>query len=130
MNKNRPKQVIFRLSEKEYLELGLLIKESGLSKQEYIRRAVLNYGSLIIIDDTENEEETKNMYWTLMKHLKQIGGELGRQGNNLNQIARALNQQRYVDNDQILQTLGAVQKTAEEMKELWQLLKQHLQKRQ
>ena len=42
MNKSRPKQMIFRLSEEEHRQLQERISKSGLSSQEYILRAVLH----------------------------------------------------------------------------------------
>ena len=41
MNKSRPKQVMFRLSE-EAKELQKKIEKSGISQQDYILKSVLN----------------------------------------------------------------------------------------
>ena len=41
MNKSRPKQMSFRLSEKEYRQLKERISKSGLSSQDYLLRAVM-----------------------------------------------------------------------------------------
>ena len=54
--------------------------------------------------------------------LKEIYPELKRQGNNLNQIAKKLNENGYVDYRQELPN------TMKEVREVWQLLKQYLQK--
>ena len=54
--------------------------------------------------------------------LKEIYPELKRQGNNLNQIAKKLNENGYVDYKQELPN------TMKEVREVWQLLKQYLQK--
>ena len=118
MNKSRPKQIIFRLSEDEHRQLQALIAESGLKQQEYLRRAVLH-------STVQSNSELKEM----LPELKKVSTELSRQGNNLNQIATVLNQRGYVDYKQTLpETLEAVRHATEEVKELWQSLRQYLQK--
>lgn len=118
MNKSRPKQIIFRLSEDEHRQLQALIAESGLKQQEYLRRAVLH-------STVQSNSELKEM----LPELKKVSTELSRQGNNLNQIATVLNQRGYVDYKNTLpQTLEAVRHATEEVKELWQSLRQYLQK--
>ena len=53
--------------------------------------------------------------------LKEVAGELKRQGNNLNQIAKRLNQMEPV-------SYGQFQEDIKEFTQIWQLLKQYLQK--
>lgn len=118
MNKSRPKKVTFRLSETEYEQLQTRISESGLSSQEYLLRATLNK---TVQSNTEIKE--------LLPELKKASTELSRQGNNLNQIATILNSRGYIDyKNQLPQTLDSAQKAIEEVRELWQLLRQYLQK--
>ncbi len=122
MNKSRPKQIIFRLSEDEHRQLQALIAESGLKQQEYLRRAVLHSTVQTVQNDTELKE--------LLTEMKKVGTELSRQGNNLNQIAAALNQRGYIDYKNVLpQTLEAVRNATEEVKGIWRLLRQYLQER-
>lgn len=117
-HRNRPKQVKFRLTETEFEQLQTRIAESGLSSQEYIRRAVLN-------KTVQSNTELKEM----LPELKKVSTELSRQGNNLNQIASVLNARGFVDyKNQLPQTLETARKTIEEVRELWQLLRQYLQK--
>lgn len=117
-HRNRPKQVKFRLNEAEFDKLQTRIAESGLSNQEYIRRAVLG---ATIQDNTEIKE--------LLPKLKKISTELSRQGNNLNQIANVLNARGYIDyKKQLPQALENARKAIEEVRELWRLLRQYLQK--
>lgn len=118
VNKSRPKKVTFRLSEEEHRQLQERISNSGLSSQEYILRAVLH-------TTVQSNTELKEM----LPELKKVSTELSRQGNNLNQIATVLNQRGYVDYKNTLpQTLEAVRHATEEVKELWQSLRQYLQK--
>ena len=69
MNKTRPKQLSFRVSEEEYQQLQQKILESGKNQQEYILSCVL-------------EKQIVNM-----DGIKELIPELKRIGNNLNQIA-------------------------------------------
>lgn len=103
MNKSRPKQVMFRLSEEEAEKLQKKVEQSGMSQQEYILRAVLEKP----ITNTDG--------------IKELLPELKRQGANLNQFTKKLNERGYVDYKKELPQLE------KELKEIWQLLKQYLQ---
>ena len=70
MNKTRPKQLSFRVSEEEYQQLQEKISESGKNQQEYILSCVL-------------EKQIVNT-----DGIKELIPELKRIGNNLNQIAK------------------------------------------
>ena len=74
MNKTRPKQLSFRVSEEEYQQLQQKILESGKNQQEYILSCVL-------------EKQIVNM-----DGIKELIPELKRIGNNLNQIAKRCNE--------------------------------------
>ncbi len=103
MNKSRPKQVMFRLSEEEAKELQKKIEKSGISQQDYILKSVLNKP----ITNTDG--------------IKELIPELKRQGANLNQLVKKLNEKGYIDYKQELPQLE------KELKEIWQQLKQYLQ---
>ena len=119
MNKSRPKQMSFRLSEKEYRQLKERISKSGLSSQDYLLRAVMKSTQTI-----QSNSELKE----ILPELKKVSTELSRQGNNLNQIATVLNKRGYVDyRNTLTQTLEEVRHATKEAKEVWQLLKQYLQ---
>ena len=119
MNRIRPKQMSFRLSEEEYRQLKERISKSGLSSQEYLLRAVMKSTQTI-----QSNSELKE----ILPELKKVSTELSRQGNNLNQIATVLNKRGYVDyRNTLTQTLEEVRHATEEAKEVWQLLKQYLQ---
>ena len=119
MNRTRPKQMSFRLSEEEYRQLKERISKSGLSSQEYLLRAVMKSTQTI-----QSNSELKE----ILPELKKVSTELSRQGNNLNQIATVLNKRGYVDyRNTLTQTLEEVRHATEEAKEVWQLLKQYLQ---
>ena len=103
MNKSRPKQVMFRLSEEEAKELQKKIEKSRISQQDYILKSVLNKP----ITNTDG--------------IKELIPELKRQGANLNQLVKKLNEKGYIDYKQELPQLE------KELKEIWQQLKQYLQ---
>lgn len=102
-NKSRPKQVMFRLSEEEAEKLQRKVEQSGMSQQEYILKAVLEKP----ITNTDG--------------IKELIPELKRQGANLNQLIKKLNERGFIDYKQELPQLE------KELKEIWQLLKQYLQ---
>ena len=104
MNKTRPKQLSFRVNEEEYQQLQEKVFQSGKNQQEYILSCVL-------------EKQIVNT-----DGIKELIPELKRIGNNLNQIAKKLNENGYVDYKQELPN------TMKEVREVWQLLKQYLQK--
>ena len=104
MNRTRPKQIVIRVSEEELAQIKEKVEQSGKSQQQYIIEA-LTQSNIVNLDG-----------------LKEIYPELKRQGNNLNQIAKKLNENGYVDYKQELPN------TMKEVREVWQLLKQYLQK--
>jgi hypothetical protein len=104
MNKTRQKQLTFRCTENEYTAIKKKIEESGYRQQEYLLRAALNQEVIGIQTNAE------------------ILHELKKQGGNLNQIAHHLNANNRVSDQEIL-------KEIEEVKKLWQSLRQSLLKR-
>jgi lipase chaperone LimK len=102
-NKSRPKQVMFRLSEEEAEKFQRKVEQFGMSQQDYILKAVLEKP----ITNTDG--------------IKEVVPELKRQGANLNQLTKKLNERGYIDYKQELPQLE------KELKEVWQLLKQYLQ---
>lgn len=119
MNTKRPKQMTFRVSAEEYEIIMKKIAESGLKNQEYILRAVMQTPII-------KSEDLKE----LVIELKHQGTELNRQGNNINQIAAQLNARGFVDyNNELPQTLSALRTAQEELKNIWQSLRQYLQNR-
>jgi len=96
-------QVKVRLTEEELLQLKGKVEESGLSQQEYIKKCVLNRK----IQNTDG--------------IKEVLPELKRIGNNLNQIAKKMNEGFYP-------RIPEVANNQKELVEIWQQLRQYLQK--
>jgi len=103
-NRKRKVQVKFRMSEEETEQLKKKIEKSGMSQQEYLLRCVLEKP----IVNTDG--------------LKEFMPELKKQGSNLNQLTKKINERGYIDYKQELPQLE------KELKEIWQLLKQYLRK--
>jgi hypothetical protein len=76
----RTKFINVRFTEDEYKTVGELEKELGISKTELIRQRILS-----------NADKTVVNAKVLIKSLDTIGAELGRVGNNINQLARHAN---------------------------------------
>lgn len=101
-NKTRPNKVIFRLSDEELEEFKKRVAASSKNQQEFCRSAVI-------------EGEVRNT-----DGLLAIIPELKKQGNNLNQIAKALNERKYVD-------YGDLGNTMREVQEAWKQIRKYLE---
>lgn len=97
----RQKQVKFWASEKELEQIKKKVKKSKLTQTEYLLRSALDK-NILVVDG-----------------LKEILIELSREGNNLNQIARALNQKEEFNAEQLFET-------KEKLMELWSLIEKIL----
>ncbi|ATD50114.1 MobC family plasmid mobilization relaxosome protein [Clostridium perfringens] len=78
-NRKREKQIKFYVNEKEYDQIKKKVEKSKLKQQEYLIKSALNK-KIIVIDG-----------------LKEILLELSREGNNLNQIAKKINEGEQKD---------------------------------
>lgn len=76
----RIKKLDARFTEEEYNQILALAKELGISKTELVRMRVLNDAAKTVINARE-----------LIKLLDGIGAEMGRSGNNINQLAKHAN---------------------------------------
>ena len=101
--RSRDIQIKFRVSEEEAEQLRKKVDQSGKSMQEYLLSCALNKP----ITNTDG--------------IKELYPEIKRIGNNLNQIAKALNGTAYYPYNLITQN-------QKELEKIWQLLKQYLQK--
>lgn len=71
--RNRGKQINFRLSESEFEQFQKNVQKSKLTQSEYLRKCILEK-NIYVIDD-----------------MKELVLELKRLGNNLNQITKKVN---------------------------------------
>ncbi|MCC8407721.1 MobC family plasmid mobilization relaxosome protein [Mucilaginibacter sp. UR6-1] len=79
-NGKRVKKLDVRFTQEEYDLIIAMEKEFGISKTEILRMRVLNDAGRIIVNGAE-----------LLKVLDKAGAELGRSGNNINQLAKHAN---------------------------------------
>jgi predicted lactoylglutathione lyase len=103
-NRTRPKQMVIRLSEEEFAQIKEKVEQSGKNQQQYVIEALTK----ATITNTDG--------------IKELIPELKRVGNNINQIARSLNE------GEIYPTVY-INKTLNELEGLWQLLRRYLQER-
>lgn len=103
MNRTRPKQIVIRLTEEEFAKVKAQVEKSGLKQQDYLIRAITNK----TISNTDG--------------LKELVPEIKRVGNNLNQLSRKANEGYVIGVEQLEQA-------QKELSEVWQSLKQFIQK--
>lgn len=103
MNRSRPKQIVIRASEKEFKQIKDKVKKSKLTQNEYLLKSALDK-KIVVVDG-----------------VRDLTVELKRIGNNLNQLTRAVHEGR-IDCSKELSEVN------EEMKEVWRLLRQLIQK--
>jgi hypothetical protein len=80
MEGKRNKRIIARFTELEYREVTELEIELGVSKTDLIRMRILSDAKKSVINSRE-----------LIKYLDDAGAEMGRIGNNINQLAKHAN---------------------------------------
>lgn len=97
-NRKRDNRLYFCATDEEYEKIKEKIAKSGRSQQDFLLKAALNKKIVVI----PREEFTR------------IALELTRQGNNLNQIAKACNSGSQEE--------SKILEMAEEMENLWQQL--------
>ena len=101
MGRTKDKQVKFWANEKELQQIKKKVEKSKLSQQEYLLKCALDK-EIIVVED-----------------LQKIFIEVKRQGTNLNQIAKAINSGEINH---------VAENTLKEYAELWQSLRQLIQK--
>jgi len=77
---NRVYRFELRLTENEKAQFLALEKSLGINRSEIVRNRVLSHSSRILVDSK-----------TILQMLDTLGSELGRSGNNINQLARHIN---------------------------------------
>ncbi|EJO5349534.1 plasmid mobilization relaxosome protein MobC [Clostridium botulinum] len=99
MNRSRPKQIVIRVSENELKKIKNKVSKSKLTQNEYLIRAAIDK-KILVVDG-----------------LKDLNIELKRIGNNLNQLTKSVHEGKANCSKELLEI-------NEEMKEVWQLLRQ------
>jgi hypothetical protein len=76
----RAHKIDVRFTEKEFRSILDMEKEFGITRTELVRRRVLHNADHILLNSKD-----------LISHLDVLGAEMGRIGNNINQLARHAN---------------------------------------
>lgn len=76
----RNKKIDVRFSEDEYKEILAMEQEFGMPKAELMRMRVLRDSGIVVTNSRE-----------LIRQLDRVAGEMGRCGNNINQLAHYSN---------------------------------------
>ena len=111
-NRQRQKSIGFRANEAEYEQLKADAARAGLSLSDYARSTLLNAPVTRQVKRPPIE----------VKALAALQGQIGRVGNNINQIARLMNSGLIPPTSAVTEELAA-------LKELRLLIKQALGKR-
>jgi len=107
----RSKKIDARFTEEEYQLILDLEKQLGITKTELVRMRVLHVAKHIVVNAKE-----------LISHLDAIGAEMGRAGNNINQLATHANTMKLLGDvppivvihfNELLAGYIAIQKTLE-----------------
>lgn len=105
-NRERKKRIEFYLSDDEVVILKAKMKEANTtSKSQFFRELILNI----------------NVYIVEFDDIRKMNTELGRIGNNINQIAKKMNETGNVYKDDVTEV-------KERLEQIWQLLKSILSK--
>ncbi|WP_286732600.1 MULTISPECIES: plasmid mobilization protein [Sphingobacterium] len=80
LKNNRVCRFELRLTESEKAQFLSLEKSLGINRSEIVRNRVLSHPSRTLVDSK-----------TILQMLDTLGSELGRSGNNINQLARHIN---------------------------------------
>ena len=107
-NKSRTHSVGCRLNDKELARYRELLEESGLKSQEYMKRAITSKRFSVVKKVQQTSENDSSA--ELLFNLKKIG-------NNLNQIARVLNESRYYDYKLITQNQKDIADLIQQLKD-------------
>ena len=107
-NRKAPKQISFRVSESEYLDLERSAKVLNISVPAFVKKKA--QGARIVAPkiDSENAKE-------IARHLTGLG-------NNTNQIAKRLNSIEYANQEELESIKKEVDRTLKGLAEIWRQL--------
>ena len=109
--RKRNRAITVRMKESEYMELINKVKESGLSQQDFIIRAV-HGGTITSSDEIAALKETNKIFADFVKQLRGMG-------TNLNQMAHVANGQGLLPTENriegIVDQIGDFRKEGEDI---------------
>ena len=103
-HRKRNRSVCIRFSDQEYEHMNTLIKETGLSRESFIRSLI---GGIVLKPLPKKE-------------MLEIIGQLRRIGNNINQISASANRSGHIDSELFKENYNALQKEITRIKTMLQ----------
>ena len=108
VNRKDNKQISFRVSESEYLDLERSAKVLNISVPAFVKKKAQGARSVAPKIDSENAKE-------IARHLTGLG-------NNTNQIAKRLNSIEYANQEELESIKKEVDRTLKGLAEIWRQL--------
>ncbi|MBQ3642387.1 plasmid mobilization relaxosome protein MobC [bacterium] len=108
VNRKDNKQISFRVSESEYLDLERSAKVLNISVPAFVKKKA--QGARIVAPKIDSE------------NAKEIARHLTRLGNNTNQIAKRLNSIEYANQEELESIKKEVDRTLKRLAEIWRQL--------
>ena len=108
VNRKDNKQISFRVSESEYLDLERSAKVLNISVPAFVKKKA--QGARIVAPKIDSE------------NAKEIARHLTRLGNNTNQIAKRLNSIEYANQEELGSIKKEVDRTLKGLAEIWRQL--------
>ena len=108
VNRKDNKQISFRVSESEYLDLERSAKVLNISVPAFVKKKA--QGARIVAPKIDSE------------NAKEIARHLTRLGNNTNQIAKRLNIIEYANQEELESIKKEVDRTLKGLAEIWRQL--------
>ena len=108
VNRKDNKQISFRVSESEYLDLERSAKVLNISVPAFVKKKA--QGARIVAPKIDSE------------NAKEIARHLTRLGNNTNQIAKRLNSIEYANQEELEYIKKEVDRTLKRLAEIWRQL--------
>ena len=108
VNRKDNKQISFRVSESEYLDLERSAKVLNISVPAFVKKKAQGARSVAPKIDSENAKE-------IARHLTGVG-------NNTNQIAKRLNSIEYANQEELESIKKEVDRTLKGLAEIWRQL--------
>ena len=108
VNRKDNKQISFRVSESEYLDLERSAKVLNISVPAFVKKKA--QGARIVAPKIDSE------------NAKEMARHLTRLGNNTNQIAKRLNSIEYANQEELESIKKEVDRTLKRLAEIWRQL--------
>lgn len=107
-NRKHPKQISFRVSESEYLKLSLTAQDLNISVPAFVKKKA--QGARVVAPKINPDDS------------KEIARQLAALGNNVNQLAKRVNQIEFADKNTQELISGDLSRALNGLGEIWRQL--------